>query len=672
MNHFITSWGDGLIYFEAAEVVSDDMQYRFRLRDKGEEYVFILNSSEIRLININKRVVTVFIDIEFIENAHSQSFQIVYGDEEDSYRRTATFYVINGAPETQYVTLQTCGKVSYIRLIYPNETYVGDIKEVVLNKPVPLNIFWPRVLLFFSAIFLGLIIKRRKLFFLALDEHSVKQKALTAGIIAGFVLYLFGIMLLARPFSTNIPFVQNFENDGWGQYNAEVVDALLDGRVYLDYEPTEALLSLANPYDKTMRDAADPEAPFDYTYYNGKFYSYFGIVQVLILALPYKLITGSYIPTRVAVFIFASLASIFLMLLWRRLVFRFIKDMPLGMYALGQLAVAMCSMVTFLMAQPYFYEVAGTSAMAFTALGLWLILGSIKDGKIVKIPLSLGCLSMALAVGCRPNYLFASFLVPVLLFGHMKTVWRDKKQRLILCAYVGLPYIVIGCVLMWYNYIRFESVFEFGNKYMLGGTDLRAHKFLNPIGKLSLIIASYACYFLPSFKLGASFPFVSLQNVNITGLFNGFIYIVPVLGLLTLPITWFTFGLGCIKKQKIGGGGVDALPFNLIASMLLLGLFQIAIGPLLAKGIVTRYELDFFWLFVFPSLICAYFLHRQAVETSLRLGATVQNIICFSIVVSVALIFLLTLSGGGETDTIWLNNPAAYYYIQRLLGFDTW
>jgi len=656
MNHFITAWVDEPAYYP------NDNQSLVYMPD--DEF------TEIEISDINKRVVTVFIDMEFTANAVWQSLKIAYGDEDSSYRETATFYCFNNIAETQYVTLQTYGNVSYIKLIYDDNAHIGDIKGIALNKPIPLKIFWPRVLLFFSVIFLGFIIKRKRLFFLALDEHSKWQKVLTVGIIAGFVLYLFGIMLLTYPFSTKVPFAQNLAIAELDQYNAEVVDALLDGHVYLDYEPTEALLSLENPYDIAARSAINANAPRDHVYYNGKFYSYFGIVPVLVLALPFKLIVGTYIPTRIAVFIFASSASIFLMLFWRRLVFRFMKDMPLGMYALGQLAVAMCSMVTFLMVRPYFYEVAGTSAMSFTALGLWLILGSVNEDKIKKIPLFLGCLSMALAVGCRPNYLFSSLFVPILLFDYIKTIWRDKKRLLTLCACVAAPYIVIGCALMWYNYIRFNSVFEFGISYILGVLNPKALALSNPIGKLSLIIVSYICYLLPSLKLDASFPFFSLQTINTAALYKGYIYQMPVLGVLALPITWFSFCLGYVKKTIEEKG--TKIFYILTSSMLLLGLFQIAMGPLLAGGIVARYELDFLWLFVFPGLICAYFLYEQAAQVSLSLGAAIQKNAAIGIIISIALIFLLTLSGSGELDQIRYNNPAILYYIQRLLGFNTW
>jgi hypothetical protein len=385
---------------------------------------------------------------------------------------------------------------------------------------------------------------------------------------------------------------------------------------------------------------------------------------VLVLALPYKLITGNYIPTRVAVFIFSALASIFLMLLWRRLVFRFMKDMPLGMFMLGQLAVAMCSMLTFLVVRPMFYEVANPSALFFVLLGLWLILGSIEREKINRIALFSGCLCMALVVGCRPTYVFISLLVPVLLFEEVKIIWQDKKHIAGLCACVAIPYFLVAGGLMWYNYIRFGSVFEFGHSYQLTAHNQNVLHLLNPVGILLKVLSGWICFLFSPFGIRASFPFVYLSSMDISKIFNVISFKLPVLGVFSLPLTWPLFGIGAVRRI------VDErryLIFYIAAYMICLGFFQTALIRYLA-GINYSYQVDFFWLFVFPGLICAYFMYEKL---SVNLRGAALKIICFGLVFSIVLVFLLTLSSGYE-NRIWNNNPDIYYYIQRLFGFNTW
>jgi uncharacterized membrane protein len=675
--HFVTHWGDdqidmGNTKYELINIACDEQTGLYIPRGRAE----------IVFTNINKRVVTVYIDAlfsDYYENK-TQLFQINYGDEKHSNRTTASFNVIRGINETKYVILQTSGKVSYIRLIiYANEDPMVAIRGVTLNKPVPLKIFWPRMLLFSTITFCIVVIKYKKLFSLPLKSSSWRQNILTASIVLAFIAYLFTLMLLTAPFSFDWPFKENFAYEPIDQYNAEIVDAILDGHAYLNIEPSEEFLALKNPYDKGEREAAHVYPPWDYAYYNGKFYSYFGIVQVLVLSLPYKLITGRYIPTRVAVFIFSALTSVFLMLIWRCLAFRYMKNMPLGMYALGQLAVAMCSMVTFLVIIQRFYENAVTAALFFTTLGIWVILSSTKHERINIVLLALGCLCMALAVGCRPNYMFFLPLIPVLLIKHLKEAWSNKKQFFKLCVYATAPCILVACGLMWWNYIRFGSVLEFGMNYMIGGHNVKGSNLLNPLGKTFRAFTIFFCFLIPSFRITASFPFVYLKTVADAFEFRGIIFVTPVMGLLALPAIWSLPGVGILRKN------IDEQTqpvFHLCIAMICLGFFQIMF---ISSGIavVTRYTADFFWLFIFSGLISSYLLWNSTKKaclysakllkkTYINLPDLIQRLVCIGIMISVMLVFLSTFGGGESGSRIMYQNLDFVYSIQRLLGFNTW
>jgi len=540
----------------------------------------------------------------------------------------------------------------------------------------------PRVLLFSTIAFCIVVIKRKKLFSLPLKSDSRGQNILTAGIMLAFISFLFMLMLLTAPFSLKQPFSKNFAYEPEDQYNAEIVDAILEGHAYLNIEPSQELLALKNPYDEAERTAARVYPPWDHVYYNGKLYSYFGIVQVLVLALPYKLVTGHYIPTRVAVFIFSALASVFLMLIWRRLVFRYMVKMPLGMYVLGQFAVSICSMVTFLVNLPRFYENAVASALFFTTMGIWMVLGSTEHEKINKILLTLGSLCMALAVGCRPTYVFFLFLIPVLLFRHLKEIWNNKKYFLKLCACVVAPSAFVASGLMWWNLIRFGSVFNFGVDYQVSGHYVKGINLLNPLGKTWRAFIVFFCHLVPSFRITASFPFIYLSRVDTTLAFKGFIYVTPVMGLLALPVIWPLLGINILRKN------IDEQTrpiFHLCIAMTCFGFIQILLisSGVGGSGVVTRYTADFFWLFVFSGLISFYLLWNNTKEAYLYLSKLpdikhinlpdiVQRLIYIGIMASVILVFLSTFGGGESGSMIWNYNPSIYYYFQRLLGFNTW
>jgi hypothetical protein len=679
--HFVTHWGDDQIDMSSSECRIINMVYN------NQYGLFVATGEgipEIVFPNINKRVVTVYIDAVFSDGRSMQSFQINYGSEEHSNRTTSAFYVINGVEESKYVTLHTSGKVSHIGLMFGDQNLMSvAIRGVTLNKPVPLKLFWSRVLLFSIIAFCIVVIKHKKLFPLPVRSDSKGQKILTAGIMIAYITFIFAVMLFTRSFSLKRPFKDNFEYVNKDQYNAFVVDAILDGHAYLNIEPTKELLSLKNPYDPQEWRSVNTNLPSsDYVYYKGKFYSYFGIVQVLVLALPYKLITGRYIPTKVAVFIFSALASIFLMLIWRRMVFRYMRKMPLGMYALGQLTVAMGSMLSFLTYHPTVYPVANSSALFFATSGFYIILGESERKKTRYTEIAVGSLCMALAVGCRPTYMLFLLLIPVILFEKMKKLWKDKKRFIGMCVCIVAPITLVAFGLMWYNYIRYGSVFEFGTNYLLSGHNIKARNSINPVGRLTEILVGFFYFMVPSFDISASFPFIVLKKIEINRVFKAFIYNGGAMGLIAFPVTWFISGIGTVKKV------IDKRRksiFHLMIAMISLGFLQIPLIMLTVSAVTVRYCVDFFWLFVLSGLFCAYFIYEGMTkcqeciiqtqhQITLNLYEMASRVINTFMIISILLMFLLTLGGDPAygDSYIWVNNPSVYYKIQRLLGFNTW
>ena len=70
--------------------------------------------------------------------------------------------------------------------------------------------------------------------------------------------------------------------------------AFANGTLYLDGDVDERLLSAENPYDRAERkDLGIGSYRWDYAYYDGKIYVYFGVAPVILMYLPYYLITGT-------------------------------------------------------------------------------------------------------------------------------------------------------------------------------------------------------------------------------------------------------------------------------------------------------------------------------------------------------------------------------------------
>ena len=74
-------------------------------------------------------------------------------------------------------------------------------------------------------------------------------------------------------------------------YYGLLTEALTAGQVNLRIIPDPEFLRLADPY-------AGPQGtnrPHDMTFYRGKFYLYYGITPALILMVPWRLTTGTYL-----------------------------------------------------------------------------------------------------------------------------------------------------------------------------------------------------------------------------------------------------------------------------------------------------------------------------------------------------------------------------------------
>lgn len=77
--------------------------------------------------------------------------------------------------------------------------------------------------------------------------------------------------------------------------------------------------------------------------------------------------------------------------------------------------------------------------------------------------LACGSLCMALVAGCRPQLLLLSFGA---LFLFWPDVFRRRtlfsKRSILQTAALCAPYIIVAAGIMYYNWVRFDSVFDFG------------------------------------------------------------------------------------------------------------------------------------------------------------------------------------------------------------------
>ena len=269
----------------------------------------------------------------------------------------------------------------------------------------------------------------------------------------------------------------NGEVPGHRNQYEELADAFLKGQLYFDVEVDPALLELENPYDRDARIEAGVEGRqwddmWDHAYYDGHYYMYFGVVPVLLLFVPYQVITGNPLTTYHATQLFVALFIAGLFLLFAYLAKKFFPKMPFIVFLLLSTAVAVMS-VWYCVSYPALYCTAISSALCMMIWSLYFFVRAVFDGEITKktfIFAVAGSLLGALAFGCRPTIALGNLMVVPLFITFVRSRKLTGKQwgYTALCI---LPYAAVAAGLMWYNNARFDNPFEFGQSYQMTVAD---------------------------------------------------------------------------------------------------------------------------------------------------------------------------------------------------------
>ena len=140
------------------------------------------------------------------------------------------------------------------------------------------------------------------------------------------------LLLILAVFFVSTAFINNYSAVNESEiYNKYYVEALLDGKFYLNQEPSENFLQLEDPYDyitrgeKTQRDV---DYLWDTAYFNGHQYIYFGILPLLLTFLPYYVITKKVLSIKVVVFVFSILIFVLLKEILVKILNKFFKKIP--------------------------------------------------------------------------------------------------------------------------------------------------------------------------------------------------------------------------------------------------------------------------------------------------------------------------------------------------------
>jgi len=388
-----------------------------------------------------------------------------------------------------------------------------------------------------------------------------------------------------------------------------LVEGFQDGRLSLRKAVPPGLAQLADPYDPAANHPyrTPPTLADDLSYDHGRFYLYFGITPALLLFWPWAALTGHYLPHWAAVAAFCSvgfLAAVWLLAaLWRR----YFPAVPAAVAAAGALALGLGTGLPVLLQRSDVYEVSISCAYMLMALALAAVWQALHAPARRAWWLAAASLSLGLAVGARPPVLLCAIILVL-------PVPAERPGRFPLLAAAVLPLGCCGLALMFYNFRRFGSIFEFGQHYQLSGIRQDTVRHFSP----GYLWFNFRVYFLEPMRWQPRFPF--LANIVPPPLPPGHGIVEkpfsPFGILVDIPFTWFALAAPLAFRRTSGAPSRPRLACLLAAAAVLFA------GPALVAclffGTCSRYETEFLPALILLAVVGVFALESGPAASSGR------------------------------------------------------
>jgi len=367
----------------------------------------------------------------------------------------------------------------------------------------------------------------------------------------------------------------------------QLTDAFLHGRLSMTELPKLELLALTDPYDPVANGQLRHH---DWVLFEGKYYLYWSPLPALLLFVPASVLGLPMNSALACIFLGSTLLASLLALL-SKIGPNFLLRYPLKATLLT-LILGFGSYTPILLRRPAAYEVAILTGSTFAALAMLLFLQSESAEKMKFLWASMAVLSSMLSFWSRPSFLF----VPILIVGFIVFNNRFNVQKIIFP--IGAPVVAVASIIGLYNYLRFNSISEFGARYQLAG--VRPTKF-----SVSWIIPKIQSDF-GAYRFFDFFPWTTTGDSPFRGKLYPAYNIEPNLGLfVVLPWALIICIVSWQKRDLLRQGLNNRLQVLIIACCTAAGAWLIQLA--LVSGTTWRYLGDFapFYLLVILALFMA-------------------------------------------------------------------
>lgn len=619
----------------------DENRYRIYKRNAYIEYENI--SSTVKYLRISP------------ETGYDTSVTVLATDEGNEYpyslpSRTVNTYV----PRSQYIRLHLSGEADTVKIELNNTAgTIINLSDIVLNAHVPMMFSAERVaMLTLFAMLIYLLRPTSSIYKIKTDLTRKKQR------IAVIAVAILQICVFANQSTVNHDALKWDETEVHHRQYYNLIDAFKSGKLSIG-DGSDSLNAMENPYDYGARLENEVEFNWDNAYYNGSYYSYFGVLPAVLMYLPYNLITGGDLPNHTAVVILASFVIIGIMCLLWEIIKKWYKRTPFIVYLLMSTVFSAVSSLFYAVYKPDFYMVPPLAGLALSLFGISLWIGAEnKNGTLKSGRVLWGAFLIALTSMCRPQFLIATFFGVIVFW---KNVFKSRtlfsksslKQTLALCV----PFILVAAVAMWYNLARFGSPFDFGANYNLTTNDMTKRGMV--LGRTGLGLFTY---FLQPMRIDAQFPF--LNDFFPSTVYQGITISEKQMGgaFMMFPILIFAI-VGIFKKKLFKKN----TPYALVCFSVLAAVLVAALDTQMA-GILMRYFTDFVWLLMIAASVSLFAMYDDYIRDGSRVRVRrlrLAVVVLAAISLTVAFLSIYTHS----KNAVWWSNSIGYSHLKHLIGF---
>ena len=638
---------------------------------KQTDGLIIKTGNCITIPEINEPVKNIFLDLsESGINKQVVHFKIHLCDEANSDLELPVTEVIPQIEESNYIRIYPDGNVREITIEFDKDDVpdAGNI-GISLNETRPFIFHVLRFILMVVLVALFMIFRPGsqiyKMPLCGADKKITDRNKIFSLLMMSSLIFLWIILIYA------------FNIDTTAYYKAGHVEAIytyqaesfLKGHAWLDFDPPKYLSEMENPYDFNARLALAREAgesfKLDFAFFEGKYYSYYGVVPTLLFYLPFVALTGLHLNNSVPILLMGIVYILFSFLLIYKIIRRHYPDTSLGVYFLLT-AVFVFGTGAFYCAQsPHIYSVAFISALMFTVIALYnWISASDKHFADMSKPLSkarliLGAVFMGLAIGSRPVFGLYVFLAFPLFYNEIREKLFFSKKGIANTVCVIVPLLLIGSAVLYFNKVRFGSFFDFGNTYNLSEMDLQNRHF--GIRRLWLGIFEYL--FQP-LKITGKFPYIeSVFDYRKTDTdYMGYMFFDPVFGgyFALCPVCLSVF---FVRKCKKALADMKAYWLSVVSLAFAAVLLILDIEM---TGVTLRYQMDFGMLIVIPAVFILIALIRKAENSTYKNAFKIALLVLIVLAGFTVFNNLFIMLGNEKARPLMITSPRMYYSLKYL------